>query len=139
MEDATARLAQSAERKALNLVVVGSSPMVGDLLLEARKQRALVIKEASACRSSMLGRGMRRGCWPEEWLLGMAARVCVFISEAGSGLDSAPRAFKRALPHGFRPGRLLIVWAPGTALPGGRHAASVSTGKGRGPPGKGLT
>ena len=27
-----ARLAQSAERKALNLVVVGSSPTVGDLL-----------------------------------------------------------------------------------------------------------
>ena len=27
--DATARLAQSAERKALNLVVVGSSPTVG--------------------------------------------------------------------------------------------------------------
>ena len=30
---ATARLAQSAERKALNLVVVGSSPMVGEWLL----------------------------------------------------------------------------------------------------------
>jgi hypothetical protein len=29
---ASARLAQSAERKALNLVVVGSSPTVGDLL-----------------------------------------------------------------------------------------------------------
>ena len=28
-EEATARLAQSAERKALNLVVVGSSPTVG--------------------------------------------------------------------------------------------------------------
>ena len=28
-----ARLAQSAERKALNLVVVGSSPMVGVLVL----------------------------------------------------------------------------------------------------------
>ena len=31
----TARLAQSAERKALNLVVVGSSPTVGDLLVKA--------------------------------------------------------------------------------------------------------
>ena len=31
---ASARLAQSAERKALNLVVVGSSPMVGDWNLE---------------------------------------------------------------------------------------------------------
>ena len=29
MEQPTARLAQSAERKALNLVVVGSSPTVG--------------------------------------------------------------------------------------------------------------
>ena len=29
MEEATARLAQSAERKAFNLVVVGSSPAVG--------------------------------------------------------------------------------------------------------------
>ena len=31
---ATARLAQSAERKALNLVVVGSSPTVGALLFD---------------------------------------------------------------------------------------------------------
>ena len=31
--DARARLAQSAERKALNLVVVGSSPTVGELSL----------------------------------------------------------------------------------------------------------
>ena len=30
----TARLAQSAERKALNLVVVGSSPTVGAIFLE---------------------------------------------------------------------------------------------------------
>ena len=30
----TARLAQSAERKALNLVVVGSSPTVGALLIQ---------------------------------------------------------------------------------------------------------
>ena len=33
-----ARLAQSAERKALNLVVVGSSPTVGDLLFAAQSQ-----------------------------------------------------------------------------------------------------
>ena len=33
METSTARLAQSAERKALNLVVVGSSPTVGVLRL----------------------------------------------------------------------------------------------------------
>ena len=32
---AEARLAQSAERKALNLVVVGSSPTVGALMLPA--------------------------------------------------------------------------------------------------------
>ena len=31
---ASARLAQSAERKALNLVVVGSSPTVGDSLID---------------------------------------------------------------------------------------------------------
>ena len=30
IDESTARLAQSAERKALNLVVVGSSPTVGD-------------------------------------------------------------------------------------------------------------
>ena len=33
--DARARLAQSAERKALNLVVVGSSPTVGGLCFHA--------------------------------------------------------------------------------------------------------
>ena len=31
MKPSTARLAQSVERKALNLVVVGSSPTVGDI------------------------------------------------------------------------------------------------------------
>ena len=39
----TARLAQSAERKALNLVVVGSSPTVG----------ALCIVSKISCRSSL--------------------------------------------------------------------------------------
>ena len=33
LDDATARLAQPAERKALNLVVVGSSPTVGDFCI----------------------------------------------------------------------------------------------------------
>ena len=36
---AGARLAQSAERKALNLVVVGSSPSVGVSFAEWRRQR----------------------------------------------------------------------------------------------------
>ena len=36
---AGARLAQSAERKALNLVVVGSSPTVGVSFAEWRRQR----------------------------------------------------------------------------------------------------
>ena len=38
----TARLAQSAERKALNLVVVGSSPTVGDfgVSMQAIKYKA---------------------------------------------------------------------------------------------------
>ena len=36
MDESTARLAQSAERKALNLVVVGSSLTVGDLLAKSR-------------------------------------------------------------------------------------------------------
>ena len=40
MRESTARLAQSAERKALNLVVVGSSPTVGDLLVKAKTQSA---------------------------------------------------------------------------------------------------
>ena len=40
----TARLAQSAERKALNLVVVGSSPTVGDLLVKARMLGELATK-----------------------------------------------------------------------------------------------
>ena len=35
MVSSTARLAQSVERKALNLVVVGSSPMVGVLFVTA--------------------------------------------------------------------------------------------------------
>ena len=37
----TARLAQSAERKALNLVVVGSSPTVGALLIVDFAHRAV--------------------------------------------------------------------------------------------------
>ena len=41
MDVSAARLAQSAERKALNLVVVGSSPTVGDLLVKPRTQGAL--------------------------------------------------------------------------------------------------
>ena len=35
-DESTTRLAQSAERKALNLVVVGSSATVGDLLVKNR-------------------------------------------------------------------------------------------------------
>ena len=46
MDVSTARLAQSAERKALNLVVVGSSPTVGDLLVKARTQGALATKRS---------------------------------------------------------------------------------------------
>ena len=44
IDESTARLAQSAERKALNLVVVGSSPTVGDLLVKTRTQGALATK-----------------------------------------------------------------------------------------------
>ena len=40
----SARLAQSAERKALNLVAVGSSPTVGDLLVKARMLGELATK-----------------------------------------------------------------------------------------------
>ncbi len=39
--ESRARLAQSAERKALNLVVVGSSPTVGVFIAHAREKRAL--------------------------------------------------------------------------------------------------
>ena len=39
--DLTARLAQPVERKALNLVVVGSSPTVGDFTLIAVAARSL--------------------------------------------------------------------------------------------------
>ena len=39
----TARLAQSAERKALNLVVVGSSPTVGALLVRKIRHAALML------------------------------------------------------------------------------------------------
>ena len=46
MDEPTARLAQSAERKALKLVVVGSSPTVGDLLVKARTQGALATKRS---------------------------------------------------------------------------------------------
>ena len=41
MEVGTACLAQSVERKALNLVVVGSSPTVGVLCFGARWQRVV--------------------------------------------------------------------------------------------------
>ena len=37
MDESTARLAQSAERKALNLVVVGSSPTVGVALVVRKR------------------------------------------------------------------------------------------------------
>ena len=43
---ATARLAQSAERKALNLVVVGSSPTVGDFPSVAAAARPFVAQRA---------------------------------------------------------------------------------------------
>ena len=45
MDVSTARLAQSAERKALNLVVVGSSPTVGDLLAKRRMRGDLAAEE----------------------------------------------------------------------------------------------
>ena len=48
-----ARLAQSAERKALNLVVVGSSPTVGEL--QSRGQRFL----PSACQDAYYREGVR--------------------------------------------------------------------------------
>ena len=38
-----ARLAQSAERKALNLVVVGSSPTVGVLLLQRSPKQGVYV------------------------------------------------------------------------------------------------
>ena len=48
---ATARLAQSAERKALNLVVVGSSPTVGDFTLIAVAARPPVAQQAGMAKS----------------------------------------------------------------------------------------
>ncbi len=57
---ATARLAQSAERKALNLVVVGSSPTVGAFLLldlGGRLQPAVLLQcGAEAIRRFVLDR-----------------------------------------------------------------------------------
>jgi len=50
-----ARLAQSAERKALNLVVVGSSPTVGAIL---RSVMALIeLHDAATYADDMLGAG----------------------------------------------------------------------------------
>ena len=54
MDVSAARLPQSAERKALNLVVVGSSPTVGDLLAKSRMQGALAAKGSYFFLSSML-------------------------------------------------------------------------------------
>ena len=45
MDVSAARLAQSAERKALNLVVVGWSPTVGDLLAKRRMRGDLAAEE----------------------------------------------------------------------------------------------
>ena len=45
MDVSAARLAQSAERKALNLVVVGWSPTVGDLLAKRRMRGDLATEE----------------------------------------------------------------------------------------------
>ena len=47
MDVSTARLAQSAERKALNLVGVGSSPTVGDLLAKRRMRGDLATEECA--------------------------------------------------------------------------------------------
>ena len=47
MDVSAARLAQSAERKALNLVVVGWSPTVGDLLAK-RKECEEILQQKSA-------------------------------------------------------------------------------------------
>ena len=59
MDDATARLAQPAERKALNLVVVGSSPNVGDSFIRccapAFDVSSPIISRATLC---MLGLGL---------------------------------------------------------------------------------
>ena len=49
MDMSTARLAQSAERKALNLVVVGSSPTVGDLLFKRSMQGDHATKKYACC------------------------------------------------------------------------------------------
>ena len=47
MDVSAARLAQSAERKALNLVVVGWSPTVGDLLSKRRMRGDLATEECA--------------------------------------------------------------------------------------------
>ena len=51
--DVTARLAQSAERKALNLVVVGSSPTVGVMLTLKRANKQPTNSQQTANRQPM--------------------------------------------------------------------------------------
>ena len=60
----TARLAQSAERKALNLVVVGSSPTVGALATRALRGMAEAIQSAFAIFILILGCSSVRGARP---------------------------------------------------------------------------
>ena len=78
---ARARLAQSAERKALNLVVVGSSPTVGVLALPQRLVRPAALKPASRQR---VARGLAKtGHWR---FLRMALRRRV----SGGAVTSCP-------------------------------------------------
>ena len=73
----TARLAQSAERKALNLVVVGSSPTVGDLWVRVL---AHIYVEVTLdlfrviCIALYIPRTSR--CWGEPQCVTIASNIC---------------------------------------------------------------
>ncbi len=86
---ATARLAQSAERKALNLVVVGSSPTVGACLLPELPAMSKNPPIRSRQNPLLLN-------WSEQSALTRATRARILVAEPVEGrreIGRGPAAF----------------------------------------------
>ena len=110
MKSTAARLAQSVERKALNLVVVGSSPTVG-------------VSSSQACRSPTYATFevviAIAHCTRLCWCAVPAARPCFFAYEKiACGADAAMRSFKWKHPAAHCklrcPGQ--VAWANGRII-----------------------
>ena len=130
-----ARLAQSAERKALNLVVVGSSPTVG--VFAGRVSNMVVVGGWSKMDTLVIepkafrmqsGRGTTTPCARHRFPHRRFA-CCMFGSPPGGATQATPRGFEplRAEPNGFRVHLLHCSGAMSWQQSHGMHAKRCKT------------